>query len=367
MTLLKYYEAAVKTGDIIDDAIQKEIVQKMQRLDDDLVRDRQSWWPWSSKTCIKGLYIYGPVGVGKTYLADLFYEHVDEPKKARFHFHHFMQQIDAQLRMRQGHKDPLKLIAKYIAKTTRIIFFDEFLVHDVAYAMILAELLQALMASGVIIIFTSNTRPDDLYLNGVQRARFLPAIELIKSQCDVLYLNENKDYRLGRQPLLDAYLYPLNTQTEQKMHAQFAQFSSASPTEPGVIQNHGFIVLQNREVSYFQCNTRAIWFDFAILCQLPRSQLDYLELAERFDALFLSNIPALAEHHTLQVILLVHLVDVLYDRGIKLIISAEVPIEALYVAGEMKQTFKRTLSRLIEMQSEDYLRRHPRRVTRDIV
>ncbi len=359
MNLLTAYEEAIRRGEINDDPLQREILDPMQRLATDLIQSKTSWFSWNTKP-IKGIYLYGPVGVGKTYLVDMFYHCVGKNKKARYHFHHFMQQIDTQLRKLQGQKDPLRLIAKNIAKSTRLLCFDEFLIHDVAYAMILTELLQALLNNGVILVISSNTKPDDLYLNGVQRNRFLPAIALIKKSCDVLHLNEQKDYRIGRTPLLNAYLYPLNQLTAKTMEQQFDLLAQQG-------EEHGMITVQNRTIPFLKCASRIIWFDFVVLCNLPRSQLDYLEIAHRFDTIFLSGVPALTEQHTAQAIMFIHCIDVMYDRGIKIIISAEVPAESLYLKGEMKDTFKRTLSRLLEMQSVDYLARHPRRIDLEMV
>lgn len=355
MMLIQQYEVAIARGDINDDARQRQILISMQRLVDDLHKPTHSWFHWRQKVQISGLYLYGPVGVGKTYLMDLFYQNVDERQKARFHFHHFMQQIDAQLRRLQGQKDPLLRIAADLAKKIRILCFDEFLVHDVAYAMILAELLQALFANDVILVATSNSRPDDLYLNGVQRARFLPAIALIKTHCEVLSLNEKQDYRLGRERQLEAYLYPLGPATDKILLEQFAAITQD-------IRKNETLTVQNRDIPFIQCGERAVWFDFKVICNLPRSQLDYLEIADRFNTVFVSNIPALTSNDTAPVILLVNFVDVMYDRGVQLVISAEVPLERLYLQGEMRQSFERTLSRLQEMQSADYLRRHPRRL-----
>jgi cell division protein ZapE len=243
------------------------------------------------KNVIKGLYVYGPVGVGKTYLVDLLYQYVEEKKKARFHFHHFMQQIDAQLRRLQGQKDPLRHIAKNIAQSVRLLCFDEFLVHDVAYAMILAELLKALHEQGVILVISSNTKPDDLYLNGAHRSRFLPAIAIIKNHCDVFFLNEDRDYRMGRKPLLEAYLYPLNALTAKSMEQQFTLLAQD-------IRTNGLINIQNRDIPYIQCDEKSVWFAFDVICNLPRSQLDYLEIADLFDNVFVSGIPCLTENHT---------------------------------------------------------------------
>lgn len=359
MNLMAQYDAAIQRSEIDDDPKQREILTHMQRLADELTQSNTSWFPWLHQKLIKGLYIYGPVGVGKTYLVDLFYQYVEEKKKTRFHFHHFMQQIDFKLRQLQGKKDPLRLIAKEIAQTTRLLCFDEFLVHDVAYAMILAELFKALQANRVILVVSSNTRPDDLYLNGVHRERFLPAIEIIKSECDVLQIPAQKDYRMGHQPLMDAYLYPLTAQIEQAMDRQFLLLTQDAEV-------NGSISVQSRDIPYLKYGGESIWFAFDVICNLPRSQLDYLELADRFNNIFVSGIPCLTVNHTLQTIMFIHFIDVMYDRGINIIISAEVPIEALYVQGEMKDTFKRTLSRLMEMQSVDYLSRHPRRVVQNM-
>jgi len=361
MTVIKAYEQAVARGDINDDASQRQVLNSMQRLMDELLPPKRSWWQRFSnaKASIKGLYLYGPVGVGKTFLMDLFYQEVKEPKKARFHFHHFMQQIDAQLRQRQGQKDPLKKIAADLAKTIRLLCFDEFLVHDVAYAMILAELMQALYTNGIVLVATSNTQPDHLYLKGVQRQRFLPVINLINTRCEILHLSHPKDYRLGRELLLQTYLSPLNAKTDAVMAEQFANLTQKT-CEKGGLQ------VQNRTIPYIGCSEKVIWFDFKVICNLPRSQLDYLEIADRFDTVFISNIPQLTTKDTVFAIMLIHFIDVLYDRGIKLIISAEKPLDQLYIEGEMIHEFKRTLSRLKEMQAADYLRRHPWRHEQDL-
>lgn len=359
MSLFSLYDAAIERGDITEDSMQRAVLAHMQSLADALSKPQSTWFFWRKKPLIKGLYLYGPVGVGKTYLVDLCYEGISEEKKARFHFHHFMQQIDAQLRRLQGQKDPLRLIAKEIAQSTRLLCFDEFLVDDVAYAMILAELLKALYAEGVILVISSNTKPDDLYSKGVQRARFLPAIALINERCEVLHLNEAKDYRVGRAPLFDAYLYPLNSKTALVMEQQFALVADR-------VEEGQCISIQGRSIPYLKSAAQSIWFAFDVLCNFPRSQLDYLELAERFDNIFISDIPCLTANHTAQTIMFIHFIDVMYDRGINIIISAAVPLDELYVSGELVESFKRTLSRLTEMQSVDYLSRHPRRMVHDI-
>lgn len=363
MILIAEYEKAIACGDIQDDPLQRQVLVSMQRLANDLKLKKRFWLrPWR-KCSTLGLYLYGPVGVGKTYLMDLLYQSIDETQKARFHFHHFMQQIDAQLRRLQGHKNPLRYIVANLAKKIRVLCFDEFLIYDVAYAMILGELLQALFEKEIILVVTANTCPDDLYLNGVRRERFLPAIDLIKAHCEVVYLNDKNDYRLGRKPSFDAYLCPLGAATDQALATHF----TALLHEGQEVTEMGTLSVQNRDIAFIKRSDRVIWFDFKVICTIPRSQLDYLELAERFDTVFVSNIPRLAENDTIYVLLWIHFIDVLYDRGIHLIISAAVPLEQLYVSGEMSQEFKRTRSRLEEMQSADYLKRHPHRLMSTLI
>lgn len=361
MSLLECYEAAIKRGEIEADPLQIAVLDHLQRLADELKKEDSLWCFWRKKACIKGLYLYGPVGAGKTYLVDLFYQQVEEKKKARFHFHHFMQQVDVQLRRLQGKKDPLKHIAKEIAQSTRLLCFDEFLVHDVVYAMILAELLQALHAQEVVLVISSNTKPEDLYLKGVHRERFLPVIALLRNQSDVLYLNEKRDYRMGKSACAQAYLYPLNELTAKTMEQQFLLLAKEQP------EKKGWLPIQNRDIPYIQRADKVLWFAFDVLCNIPRSALDYLELASQLDYLLLSGIPQLTENHTAQTILFIHLIDVMYDRGIHVLLSAAVPLDQLYTQGEMKETFQRTLSRLTEMQSVDYQKDHAYRILQSLV
>lgn len=356
MMLMRHYEEAIFQGKIKDDKAQRQVINSMQRLANELQLPDHGWFNWLFKIPQPiGIYIQGAVGVGKTYLMDLFYEQVTEQKKARVHFHHFMQQIDSELRARQGQKDPLRLIAAKLAKTIRLLCFDEFLVNDVAHALILAELLKALFARGIVLVITSNTMPDELYLHGLQRAQFLPAIALLKTHCELICLRERRDYRLGRKLLPTAYLYPLNPDTERRLQTEFYALAQQ-------IQEGGFLIIQNRQVPIVRCTERAVWFEFEVICNSPRSQLDYLEIARRFDTIFLANIPILKAEDTVYAILFIYFIDVMYDQGVRVVISAEVALDKLYCTGEMSSAFKRTQSRLNEMQSIDYLLRHPKRV-----
>ena len=354
MNLIDAYEQKIQSSDITDDPGQRHVIAEMQRVADDLAACTPSWRNLWRKKQVNGMYLHGPVGVGKTYLSDLFYDYVPEKRKARFHFHQFMQQVDAQLRQLQGQKDPLLRIAATLSKSIRLLCFDEYMVHDVAHAMILAELLQALFAHNIVLVATSNTKPDDLYPNGPQRERFLPAIELIKKNCYVQALENHADYRRGRAPQEQAYLYPLNEDAEKGLLRQFAAL-------PGAVTQGGELSIQQRFIPFVKSTNSAIWFEFNVICNLPRSQLDYLELADRFDVIIVSNIPKLSANDTVKVILLTNFIDVMYDRGIRLVISAAVALPDLYVEGEMQTSFQRALSRLEEMQSEDYVSRHLRR------
>ncbi|STX30050.1 ATPase N2B (nucleotide (GTP) binding protein) [Legionella beliardensis] len=354
MSLIANYDATIASGDIQDNPLQRQVLFHLDRLINDFALQKKSWFNWLKRDSFLGVYIYGPVGVGKTFLMDLFFESIPVEKKLRFHFHHFMQQIDTQLRQLQGIPNPLQRIANDIAKKAQLLCFDEFMVDDVAYAMILAELMQALFARKVILVATSNVAPDGLYRNGVQRARFLPAIAAIKKHCEVVHLGDNRDYRLGRELNLETYISPLG---EAANNLLSKQFDFLAPNA----QTYGIVTIQKREIPYIKLGNRTIWFDFKVICNLPRSQLDYLEIAERFDTVFVSDIPKLGEQDTVFAILLIHFIDVMYDQGIRLIASAAVPIDELYTQGEMSQAFKRTQSRLHEMQSIDYIKRHPRR------
>lgn len=352
MSLADAYLAALQRGDIHDDGEQRRLLIPLQQLATAL-RSRQAWYRvLLPKPSLQGLYITGPVGVGKTYMMDLFYQYLPDTHKLRAHFLHFMQQIDQKLRFLQGQRDPILHIAKELAAQYHVICIDEFMVEDVAYAMILGELLQALFTLGVVIVATSNTKIEDLYRNGMNRERFLPAIALLRQQCTEIDLHSSIDYRLGKPLHLHAYFYPLSSKNEQLLAEQF-QALAVSPNEKQAIS------IQSRLIEVVQMSQTVVWFEFTVICAMPRCQLDYIELAERYHTIFISNIPKLSDLSTnTAIVLFIQLVDVLYDRGIRLIISAAVPAQELYQVGPFLTEFARTLSRLEEMQSEDYLDRH---------
>ncbi|MDF1646651.1 MAG: cell division protein ZapE [Legionellaceae bacterium] len=349
--LLAYYEAAIAAGDIVDSNNQRGVLSKLQVITDvvDASHVKAHWWSRRVKNP-QGLYLHGPVGAGKTYLMNLFYTHLPEAHKERFHFHHFMQHVDEALRAHQGRANPLKQIAKKIARDAHVLCLDEFLVEDVADASILAELLNALFKAGVILVVTANTEPDDLYLDGLHRERFLPAIALLKQHCDVICLDDKRDYRTGREILPEAYFFPVNAEHEAEMLSQFMVFASGAE-----LKEAREVVIQQRNIPYIRKAGRVVWFEFDVICNLPRSQLDYLEISTRFDTIFVSHLPAIGENDPARIVLFIRFVDVMYDAGIRLILLAEVPLEMIYIKGPMAGMFERTLSRLREMQSPDYL------------
>ncbi len=350
MSLLEKYDLAVKGNDIQDDFSQRKIVNY---LDEILLKinHSKSWYNVFCPPKIKGLYIMGPVGAGKTYLMDLFYENLTNTGKARFHFHHFMQQIDKKLRQLQGRANPVSIVVKQLAKQVKVLCLDEFLVNDVAYAMILAQLLKELFKRKIVLVVTTNTDVDSLYKDGVGRERFLPAIAQIKKNCDIVTIYSEHDYRIGRGEEIKTYFYPLNKSNNQQLNQQFQKIVQ-------VADENGEVRILNRPIKFLKSGKSTIWFDFEDLCNVPRCQLDYLEIANKFDTVFISNIPVLSKNATIQALLFMHFIDVAYDRGLRLFLSAAVKVDDLYTAGELFVPFARTVSRLQEMQSMDYLRRH---------
>lgn len=298
---------------------------------------------------IKGLYIWGGVGRGKTMLMDIFFEALDRPDKWRMHFHRFMAYVHNELRQLENESDTLVSVARKIARQTRVLCLDEFHVNDIGDAMILGHLLDALFQRRVLLITTSNRPPDDLYKDGLQRARFVPAIEALKNHCKVIELDNQTDYRLKTLQLDDIYHCPLGEQTEQALAQSFRTMVSDTPFQAG------FININGREVAHNGESEGVIWFEFAELCESPRSQDDYLEIAAEHHSVFLSNVPQLNDDHNDAARRLLNLLDVLYDHRVKLILSADAPVESLYRGKRLSFEFDRATSRLLEMQSESYL------------
>ncbi|MCE2656791.1 MAG: cell division protein ZapE [Rubrivivax sp.] len=301
----------------------------------------------------KGVYMYGGVGRGKSFLMDCFFQSVPLTRKTRLHFHEFMREVHRELQELKGQQNPLDELGKRIARRFRLICFDEFHVADVTDAMILHRLLDSMFANRVSIVTTSNFHPDALYPNGLHRDRILPAIELLKQKLEVINVDAGTDYRQRTLEQLQLYHSPLGEQAEQAMEAAFDELTEAKD-EDRVLR------IEHRELRTVRRAGGVVWFDFKTLCGGPRSQNDYLELASRFHTVLLSNVPQMPPRMASEARRFTWLVDVLYDRNVKLVMSAATAPELLYTEGPLSHEFPRTVSRLTEMQSAEYLSRQRR-------
>lgn len=301
------------------------------------------------KEAINGLYFWGGVGRGKTYLVDTFYECLPFDNKMRVHFHRFMHRIHEELKALPGVSDPLKVIAKKLADETCIICFDEFFVSDITDAMLLGTLFEELFSHQVILVATSNIVPDELYRNGLQRARFLPAIALINKYCDIVNVDSGIDYRLRTLEQAEIYHYPLDECANVNLDKYFQQLSA----EPGTKEKA--IEINNRQLQTVEESDGVVYFEFSELCESARSQNDYMEISRIYHTVLLANVTQMSRDNDDAARRFIAMVDEFYERSVKLIISAEVAMESLYTDGGLNFEFKRCLSRLQEMQSHDYL------------
>ena len=299
----------------------------------------------------KGVYLWGGVGRGKTYLMDLLFDCVDRHDKLRTHFHRFMQWVHSELTLLQGEKNPLEKVAGKITAQTKLLCFDEFFVQDIGDAMILSGLFHALFERKIILVTTSNIHPDSLYENGLQRQQFLPTIELIKTNTNIVQIEPGTDYRLRSLSQARLYYSPITAETNDLLLKIFYELA---PDEDE-IHCQQVVEILGRELPSLYCGDDVVWFDFSDLCDGPRSVHDYIELAKLFHAIIVSNIPQLDSTNEDLCRRFITLVDELYDRRVKLIISAHIPINTLYTGEKLVFEFERTVSRLLEMQSKDYL------------
>jgi len=298
---------------------------------------------------VKGLYIWGGVGRGKTFLMDLFFDSLDIEKKKRIHFHRMMHDVHDRLLALDDIEDPLDKVADGIARETQVLCFDEFFVSDIADAMILGRLLDGLFRRGVTLVATSNSRPDDLYQEGLQRRRFLPAIDLIKVNTDVIHMDSGTDYRLRLLKKAGTFMTPDDEQANQKLSFFFDESATSQ------IRSDRELEINGRSIVARKCAKGIAWFDFAALCDGPRSQSDYIELARWYPSVIVSGVPVLDPMREDQARRFIALVDEFYDRRVKLILSAQAKAEYLYTGKRLTFEFNRTASRLIEMQSSEYL------------
>jgi cell division protein ZapE len=352
--LLDLYRQILAKGELRPDAAQENAVGRLDALAQALMEKRGFSLFGKKAQAPKGLYIWGDVGRGKTFLMDLFFAETPVARKRRAHFNSFMVDVHARIhaeRQRAGSSDPIPVIARDIAGAARLLCFDEFQVTDVADAMILGRLFDRLFAEDVTIVATSNTPPDRLYEGGLNRQLFLPFIAEIKRRLDVVELNGPTDYRLQRISGLDVYLTPPGTEADAGMDAAWQRLTDSRHGAPTSLPVLG------RAVAVPEAARGVARFDFADLCAKPLAGVDYLAVAQAFHTLLLDHIPLLSPEMRNEARRFILLIDTLYDEGVKLICSAAAPPDALYPEGYGAEAFRRTASRLAEMQSEDYLRR----------
>lgn len=351
--MLEAFEAAMKNRGIKADEAQLAAARRLQHFYDELIAFKAARRTRLRKLLVRpslprGVYFWGGVGRGKSFLMDCFYDAVPYTRKRRVHFHAFMREVHHQLRQHKHEADPLMQVAERIAEKTRLLCFDEFHVSDIADAMILGRLMERLFERGVVFCVTSNYPPDGLYPNGLQRHNFLPTIALLKRNLDVIEVDGGIDYRLRALEKVEVYHVPADAEAERRMGEYFVAVAG------GEGHTRSIEVL-GRELAVKRRAPGVIWFDFATLCGGPRSQNDYLDLAHRFHTVFLSGVPRMSALQASEARRFTWLVDVFYDHRVKLVITAEALAHELYIDGPNAHEFPRTVSRLIEMRTREYL------------
>src|SRR5512137_1242618 len=353
MGVRKVFDAHLAARGYRADASQLAALARLRRLDED-------WRAYKSRRSNalkkllarppvpRGVYLWGGVGRGKSFLLDAFFAAVPVLRKTRLHFHEFMRSVHRELDEVKGTPDPLDEVARRIAKRHRLVCFDEFHVSDIADAMILHRLLSKLFELNVGLVMTSNYAPDDLYPDGLHRDRLLPAIALLKERLHVVHVDGGVDYRQRAMEHIEAYLTPWGADAEARLAAAFDRIAEVDDEDP-------VIVIESRRIRTRRRAGGVVWFDFAVLCGGPRSHADYLEIATQFHTVLLSNVPCMSAGQASEARRFTWLVDVLYDHRVKLLASAEAPPDELYTSGVLSNEFARTASRLVEMQSREYL------------
>ena len=352
-SVIRAYEAELSARGFHSDPAQQRAVQALQRCADDWAqykRRRSSRLKrlLNHPDIPRGVYMYGGVGRGKSFLMDCFFNAVPLRRKVRLHFHEFMREVHRELAGLQGTVNPLDVLGQRMARRYKLICFDEFHVADITDAMILHRLLQSLFDNGVGFVTTSNFQPDDLYPGGLHRDRILPAIALLNERLEVLNVDNGTDYRRRTMEQVRLYHTPLGPQADAEMQQAFERLAEVRNEDP-------LLHIEAREIRARRRAGGVVWFDFNTLCGGPRSQNDYLEIASQFHTVLLSDVPHMPVSMASPARRFTWLVDVLYDRRVKLIMSAAVPPEQLYTEGPLVHEFPRTVSRLNEMQSTEYL------------
>ncbi|HEX5419402.1 MAG TPA: cell division protein ZapE [Gammaproteobacteria bacterium] len=352
------YRRRVDAGELADDCAQAAAIEALERLHRELVEAGPPLRGWRRRVRDLtgqqaapplGVYLWGKVGRGKTLMMDLFYECLPFDDKIRQHFHRFMAAVHSDLKRFRRRADPLDLAAERLAATARVICFDELIVADIADAMILARLFEGLFSRGVALAATSNLAPRELYTGGLQRQRFLPAIDLIERRTQVVQVGGDLDYRLELLEKSEVYLHPSGAEAERRVGEYFRRVAGQRGEACGRIEVLG------RPIEFRREWDGIIWFDFEQICDGPRSQDDYIELSKLYHTVLVSGVPQFDAALENQARRFIALVDEFYDRRVKLILSAQSAVESLYCGGRLERDFERTASRLQEMQSREYL------------
>lgn len=359
LTPLDKYNLDLARDEFQTDPEQKKAVMQLQALFDALIKRNsggqrlfnavKQLFGGNSNNDIKGLYFWGGVGRGKTYLVDCFFNCLPLENKMRMHFHRFMQNIHKELKQLNDIENPLHVVADKLASKTCVICFDEFHVSDITDAMLLAGLLDALFSRGVILVATSNQHPDELYKDGLQRDRFLPAIALLKEHTRIVNIDSGVDYRLMFLDRAEIYHVPLDEKANAMLEDNFFHVS------PDSGENNLVLEIEGRDINTVKCGDGVVWFNFTALCDGPRGPADYIEIARQFQTVLISGIPVMGEMENDLAKRFITLVDEFYDRNVKLIITAEAEPEGLYGGKRLAEQFQRTISRLKEMRTHDYL------------
>ncbi|HEV7431904.1 MAG TPA: cell division protein ZapE, partial [Steroidobacteraceae bacterium] len=337
-----------------DDAAQQAAVSRLERLGSELLsrqsglgflgRLRRLVWEHGGGNAVRGVYLWGGVGRGKTWLMDLFYDSLGPLPRRRRHFHQLMREVHSGLAAIREHQEPVQLLAQRLARRARLWCLDELQVNDIADAMLLGSFFEEFLRQGVTLVITSNVRPSDLYREGLQRARFLPAIALLERELDVLQVDAGTDYRLRQLRQAPIYLSLGDPATPARLAALFAELAGAHA------ERERYILLNGRTLTAHKRAGDVVWFSFAAMCEGARSALDYAELAQDFHTVFVSDIPVLNASREDAARRLISLVDEFYDRGVKLVVSAAAAPAQLYGGEKLNFEFRRTASRLVEMQ-----------------
>lgn len=354
------YAQALASGQFMPDDAQAQAVHELERVWQELIQrykaSKKAFRRFRRQTAPQGVYMWGGVGRGKTWLMDQFYDSIPFRRKTRMHFHHFMQHVHRELNKLSGQRNPLDSVADQIYKDAVVICFDEFFVSNVTDAMILSDLFQKLFHRGITLVATSNIAPDGLYKNGIHRDRFIPTIEMVKKHCQVLNVDAGVDYRLRVLKQAQLFKSPLTHDHQNWMAQRFSALSNTQhySSEP--------IIINQRIVETIAHTEDVLWCEFSELCFKPRSPADFIEIANIYNTVLVSNVPHLTDFLSEGTRRFIYLVDEFYDRGVKLLLTSEDSIIEIYQGEKLAFEIERTRSRLLEMQSDDYLNEEHRQI-----